>query len=326
MPAIEHPGFEFDYDVELEASCIRAHQLHRNIPERKPNNLLIASWNFANLGDSGQQRSLSDLMLMAEILRPFDLIAVQEIKDDFRQFRELLHLLGPDFDYLITDRAGNDERLGFVYHVHRVQRMQMTAELVILPHERPSLKIKQGSKIYSVKFSGFSRNPYLCAFRSGQFVFTLANVHIYYGASSGPKYRRRASEVFALAKWAHDRVTSKASRTFDHDIILIGDFNIPKLSAKDTIAQQLKKYGMQPTNHSSYEGTNLDGRHQYDQITFHPGHTQNKFTGNGGVFDFDKVLFPDIWERYPKEDFSQFVRFHISDHRLLWTEWNNTAP
>jgi hypothetical protein len=326
MPAIAHPGFEHDYHVELETRRIRSHQLHRGIPERKPNNLLIASWNFANLGDPKQGRSLSDLMLMAEILRPFDLIGVQEIKDDFRQFRELLHLLGPDFDYLITDRAGNDERLGFIYDVRRVERMQLAAELVILPNRRPTLKIKQRTKTYNVKFSGFNRNPYLSAFRSGQFVFTLANVHIYYGATSGPKFRRRASEVYTLAKWAHERVTSKAPKTFDHDIILIGDFNIPKLSSRNRIARQLVNYGMQPTTYSSYMGTNLEGHRQYDQIAFHPGHTQNKFTGNAGVFDFDKVLFPELWERYSKEEFNQFVRYHVSDHRLLWTEWNNTTP
>ncbi len=326
MPAVKHPGFEDDYDVEREAERLRAHQLDRGIPKRKQDNLLIASWNLANLGDPEQQRSISDLILMAETVRPFDLIAVQEVKDDFRQFRELIQLLGSDFDYLITDRAGNDERLGFIYNVHRVERMQLAAELVILPYERPTVTMTQGSKTYSVKFPGFSRNPYLCAFRSSQFVFTLANVHIYFGANSGARFRRRASEVYALANWAHKRVTDHAPKTFDHDIILIGDFNVPKLSPSDMISKQLTKFGMQPTQHSSFTGTNLDGRKQYDQIAFHPGHTQDKFTGHAGVFDFDKVLFSAVWQKYSVADFNQFVRYHISDHRLIWSEWNNRMP
>ena len=145
MPAIEHPGFEFDYDVQSEIRNLRAHHLRRGIPGKNPENVLIATWNLANLGDEDQERSVSDLMLMAEIMRPFDLIAVQEIKDDFRQFRELVTLIGPDYDYLITDRAGNDERLGFAFDTTRVERKQLAGELVILDRERPKqIKIKVG--------------------------------------------------------------------------------------------------------------------------------------------------------------------------------------
>ena len=324
MPAIEHPGFEFDYDVQEELKAIRRHQLHRGIPERQHDNLLIASWNLSNLGDVAQQRSTSDLALMAEILRPFDLIAVQEVKDDFRQFRELVALMGESFDYLITDRAGNDERLAFILNTTRVERLQLAAEITILARERKTARIEDKGKKYDVKFPGFNRNPYVCAFRSGRFTFTLANVHIYYGAASGPRFRRRAAEVFTLARWAHQRVTSKARKTFDHDIILIGDFNVPKLRASDTIARQLRRFGMQPTNHSSYEGSNLSGRAQYDQIAFHPGNTQDKFTGRSGVLDFDKAIFADIWEEYVESSFHDYVRYHISDHRLIWSEWDNS--
>lgn len=325
MSAIAHPGFDHDYDVQSEITRLRAHQLKREIPERNADNLLIATWNLCNIGDANQQRSVGDLMLMAEIMRPFDLIAVQEIKDDFKQFRELVHLLGPDYDYLITDRAGNDERLGFVYDTSRVERKQLAGELVILDRERPKkIKIKVRNKTKTKDFVGFNRNPYLCAFRSGAFVFTLANVHIYYGSPSGAKLLRRATEIYTLAKWAHDRVTRKAAKTFDHDIILIGDFNIPSLKKSDAMARQLKKFGMQPTTHSSFQGTNLSGRNQYDQIAFHPGHTQDKFTGRAGVFDFDKTLFRWVWDTYVKDSFNDFVRYHISDHRLLWSEWKST--
>ena len=83
----------------------------------------------------------------------------------------------------------------------------------------------------------------------------------------------------------------------DRDIILIGDFNVPKLAPDDRIAQALKKFGMQPTLHSSYQWTNLSGRNQYDQIAFHPGETKNQFTGRSGVFDFDKAVFKPLWEK-----------------------------
>lgn len=322
MPAKEHPGFEFVYDIDVELQRIRAHQLHREIPQKRHDNMLLASWNLCNLGDPAQIRRVNDLLIMAEILKPFDLIAIQEIKDDHSQFRGLVRLLGDEFDYMITDKAGNDERLGFIYNKSRVTRMQLAGELVLSQFERSSPKVTINNRKYKMLFTGFNRNPYLAAFRSGQFVFTLANVHILYGKGTRG-FRRRIGEVYALAKWAHERVTAKYDKTFDHDIILIGDYNIPKLKKADPVGKQLIRYGMQSTNYGSYVGTNLSGRDQYDQITFHPQHTRNKFTGASGVFDFDKAIFRDIWDTYVLESFTDYVAYHISDHRLIWSEWRN---
>ena len=322
MPAKEHPGFEFDYDIDTELLRIRAHQLHRGIPQQRPDNMLLASWNLCNLGDPAQLRNVNDLLIMAEILRPFDLIAIQEVKDDHNQFRGLVRLLGNEFDYMMTDKAGNDERLAFIYNTSRLTRMQLAGELVLSGFERSSPKVTIKNKKYKMKFTGFNRNPYLAAFRSHQFVFTLANVHILYGSGT-PGLRRRIGEVFALAEWAHERVTEKYDRTFDHDIILVGDFNIPKLKKSDPVGKQLTRFGMQSTMYGSFVGTNLSGRDQFDQITFHPQYTQNKFTGNSGVFDFDKAIFRDIWEMYVLESFTDYVAYHISDHRLIWSEWRN---
>lgn len=322
MPAKEHPGFEFDYDIDTELLRIRAHQLHRGIPQQRPDNMLLASWNLCNLGDPAQLRNVNDLLIMAEILRPFDLIAIQEVKDDHNQFRGLVRLLGNEFDYMMTDKAGNDERLAFIYNTSRLTRMQLAGELVLSGFERSSPKVTIKNKKYKMKFTGFNRNPYLAAFRSHQFVFTLANVHILYGSGTRG-FRRRIGEVFALAEWAHERVTEKYDRTFDHDIILVGDFNIPKLKKSDPVGKQLTRFGMQSTMYGSFVGTNLSGRDQFDQIAFHPQYTQNKFTGNSGVFDFDKAIFRDIWEMYVLESFTDYVAYHISDHRLIWSEWRN---
>ena len=323
MPAIAYNGPEFDYDVNEELLAIRCHRRHRHIPKRTPKNMLLASWNLCNLGDDKQRRSTSDLILMAEMMRPFDLIAVQEIKDNFRPFREVVCLMGPDYDYVITDRAGNDERLGFIFDRTRVSRLQLAGELVILKNERKTVTVKYNSEDTKAKLTGFSRNPYIVAFRSGQFSFTLVNVHILWG--SGKKgYLRRIAEVYNLAAWANERVTDKAHRTFDHDIILIGDFNIPKANTKDRVGRQLFEFGMQLTKHGSQTGSNLSGSRHYDQIAFHPQHTKEKFTGRSGVFDFDKAVFRNIWKNH-RDHFTEFTKFHLADHRLIWSEWNNSV-
>jgi len=322
MPAIDYKGPDYQFDLNEELQNIRKHQLHRSIPERVTDNLLLASWNMCNLGDEDQPRSTSDLAIMTEILRPFDLIAIQEIKDDFRQFRDVIHLLGEHYEYLITDRGGNDERLGFIYDTRRIERLQLAGELVVQKHERKNVTVKYKNVDAEARFTGFSRNPYLAAFRSGKFKFTLANVHILFGSGKSG-YLRRIAEVFNLAHWAHTRVTTRSEKTFDHDIILIGDFNIPKANTKDRVGRQLLSYGMKLTNHGSETGSNLAGTDHYDQIAFHPDHTNDKFTGRAGVFDFDKVLFQDIWKNHG-EHFVKFTKYHISDHRLIWSEWNNT--
>jgi endonuclease/exonuclease/phosphatase family metal-dependent hydrolase len=321
MPAIEYTGPDFAYNLDNECDAIKGHQDHRGIPRKRNDNLLLASWNLCNLGDENQKRRLDDLKIMAEVMSPFDIIAVQEIKDNYQPFKDVVGLMGFDFDYIVTDRAGNDERLGFIFDKTRIDRLQLVGELVILKNERRSVTVTYDDQPTEAKFTGFNRNPYISAFKSGHFIFTCVNVHILFGSGKSG-YLRRIAEVYNLATWAHKRVTARTEYTFDHDIILIGDFNIPKANTSDRVGRQLLTYGMQLTGYGSQTGTNLAGTDHYDQIAFHPDHTNNKFSGNSGVFDFDKVIFADIWNS-SQAHFIGFTKFHISDHRLLWSEWHN---
>lgn len=325
MPVNKHPGFTITVDLDQEKQNIKSNPRRKEIPKRSQDNLLIASWNLCNLGAKGQRRDPEDLVLMAEIMKPFDLIAAQEIRDDYGEFETVVKKMGSKYDFLMTDRAGNDERLAFIYKTTRVQRTQLAGELVV-PTTLPLQMIKkQRKRTYEIEVGQFDRNPYMCSFAAGDFTLTLVNVHIYYGAKSGKKFMRRMAEVYGLAKWAHDRRTESRDKTFDHDLILIGDFNIPKLADNDFVSTQLRAFGMQPTNHSSFQGSNLDGREQFDQIAFHPGETKDRFTGKSGVYDYDGTLFRQkIWDdpAYSEAQFHAYLRHHISDHRPIWSEWH----
>jgi hypothetical protein len=57
------------------------------------------------------------------------------------------------------------------------------------------------------------------------------------------------------------------------------------------------------------------------QVALFPGETQNEFTGNLGVFDFDGALFRTLWNTQPEDEFFDYVRYYISDHRPLWAEF-----
>lgn len=329
MPEFAKPTFPYDYDLAAELRAIREHQAHRAIPPKAPDRLLLATWNLCNLG--AQERRPKDLELMAEILRPFDLIAVQEVRDDFRHFREVVAALGAPYRCIMTDRAGNDERLAYVLDTSRVEPRELFGELVLLDGERPTLTFDHPSGPIKQRLEGFNRNPYLASWKVGKFCFTTANVHTYFGAASGQKFRQRVLEVYALARWAHDRVTKHRETSNDLDILLIGDMNVPKMSPDDHVFRRLCQFGMHPTKFSTQTGSDLAGVSHYDQITFLPTETAENKLDQEGVFDYDKALFADLWAqtqgpsptRTPA-DFRAYCRYYISDHRPLWCAFDTT--
>lgn len=129
MPDFPKPDFPYAYDVDTELKRIRQHQAHRQIPSKQRGRLLLATWNIANLGT--QQRRNSDLGLIAEIIRPFGLIAIQEVRDNYRDLKTIMGYLGNQFTAIFTDAAGNDERLAFIYDTSRVQHRELIGELVV---------------------------------------------------------------------------------------------------------------------------------------------------------------------------------------------------
>jgi hypothetical protein len=48
-----------------------------------------------------------------------------------------------------------------------------------------------------------------------------------------------------------------------------------------------------------------------------------RFSGSCNVFDFDGALFQDLWNdpQRTETQFRAFTRFHLSDHRPLWAEF-----
>jgi hypothetical protein len=59
-----------------------------------------------------------------KIISCFDLIAVQEVNRNLRDFERLIRILGREWDYILTDttegQGGNGERMAFVYNRDKV--------------------------------------------------------------------------------------------------------------------------------------------------------------------------------------------------------------
>lgn len=318
MPPFPKPKFPYTVDVNAEIARLRQHKQTRSIPAKAQDRLLIATWNVANFGE--QAREDPHHRLIAEILSWFDLAAIQEVKENFSSLEDMVRSLGEQYRYVMSDIAGNKERAAFVYDAGKVALLEKIGEIALPPADLKNIKLP-GVK---AKFAGFDRTPYLATFRAGYLSFLLVNVHLFFGSDAKKAdIERRALETFAVARWAQQRQRSKFS--FTRDIIALGDFNMPKVSPSDPIFKALTSKGLHLPEHTSEVGSNLASDKHYDQIAFFPDETQNDFTGNHGVFDFDMVIFADLWESRGKADFNKYVKYYMSDHRPMWIEFK-TGP
>jgi endonuclease/exonuclease/phosphatase family metal-dependent hydrolase len=333
-----------------EIRSLNNHFTQRGVPKPTDNRLLLASWNIANLGV--QKRTAGAQKVIAHILKRFDLVAVQEINDNYRQFTDIVKKMGPGYDFVMSDTAGNDERLTFVYNVNKVFPGQLFGEIALRPREYPKRDVKvhyresRQDKVQTFKkmrFVPFDRNPFVGSFSCGKVDLVLANVHLYFGAfqkSSNEKkrmkYARRVLEIFALAKWARDR--SSGGNAWDKDIVLLGDMNVPNMSDNEATINALEEFswraidlyksGLASTNSlTRIGGSNLGNDKTYDQIAFAPTSLRNRVISHG-VFDFDGAVFGSKWKSLSSantharavKEFNQYLRHYLSDHRPVWVE------
>ncbi len=315
-----------DYDLTTELAAVANLLQRRGVPPKDAGNLLIATWNIEHLGS--RRRSEKDYRLIAELIRPFDITAIQEVKSRLSGLKAVLRHLGSPFRTVFTDVAGNAERLAYIYDSSRVQTKELYGELAIPESERKNYDPPDIRR----RFRGFNRNPFMVSFQRATFDFTLVNAHVYFGKESGVEYLKRLVEVYALAKWAKKQVKSR--NAYERDVVLIGDLNVPEMDEADEVYKQLTRFGYKATEHRSRvgatdrEGTNLPGTKHYDQIAIHPKRTRRPT--DSGILNFDKHLFRSIWDRHnfdPKSDadlaaWGRYCERRLSDHRPFWASFS----
>ena len=317
MPPFPKPTFDYEYNSDLQINALRQWrdtQPGRAIPVKQQSKLLLGSWNIANLGDAGQIRADRDIAVMAEILSWFDLVALQEVKENLADLdRILAHM--PGYEAVFSDQSGNDERMAYIYDTARITRLPLAGEIDIPPSSQRHIKISGSTQ----KFSGFDRAPYTVAFQCEDFVLTLVNVHLFFGSSSKTSLNRRALETYAAGRWADLR--RKRGRAFSNNVVVIGDMNMPKAEVGDEVYDALRKRGLHIPTHQSRIGTTItEGKH-YDQLAFFPGDAGRAYIQDG-VFDFDGGVFADLWQARTSSEFETYLRYHLSDHRPIWVQFD----
>ena len=313
MPVFPKPKFAFEYDLKTEIARLRQHKKVRAIPKREQGKLLVATWNIANLG--AQHRRDQDLSIIAEVVSWFDIIAVQECRENFGDLFDIQKKLPKSYRIIMSDASGNNERMAFLYDSRKLAALEEIGEIAFPPSYLKSIKLPG----IDAQFNGFDRTPYLAAFSVGGTSVMFVNVHLYFGDESAASMARRSLETFAVAKWADLR--KKSPYSFTRELVALGDFNMPKCEPGDPIYKALTKLGLELPEHSTQIASSISSSANYDQIAFFPETTRNHFTGLKGVFDFDAVLFPELWQGGANaKDFKAYLRYYVSDHRPMWVQ------
>lgn len=311
-------------------------RLRKEIPPRTvEETLLLATWNIREFGRNKMfgPRLDESIQYIAEIINHFDLVAVQEVKENLADLKKLIRVLGDWWEYIVTDvvagSAGNTERIAFLYDTRKV-RFDHVAGEVTLPEEKG-------------KYWQLARTPFICTFRTGWRRFSLCSVHIYYGESK-PLDKRRLREIDRLSAFLAEKNSrrQKDDNGEPESIVLLGDFNI--FDTKDKTFQALEKNNFTVPIVGK---TNLGDDKYFDQIAFHDPRNllwprdrdlPIKDVPRTGVFRFLDCVFRDKdLESYDPEMsetcgakyknnqnkagfYKKWRTFQMSDHCPLWVE------
>jgi endonuclease/exonuclease/phosphatase family metal-dependent hydrolase len=294
-------------------------ELDKSVPPKTVDpTLLLATWNIREFGGTksgGRERE--PLFYLAEIMSRFDMVAVQEVRDNLAALDELMNILGSWWKYLVSDvtlgAQGNKERHAYIYDTRKITFGGMAGELV-----PPMMKGPDGT--LKSDFS-FARTPYIAGFRAGWFKFTLCTQHFYYGESM-PDDPQRLKEAETVVDLLSMRVKSKDS--WGYNTILLGDFNIFSTNDKTFKAIEKKKFKIPTSLKGKY--TNAIQDKPFDQIAFLAKDVELQMElAKSGTFPFFDYVYRDSDHKVYQPDktmneYKQWRTFKMSDHLPLWVE------
>jgi endonuclease/exonuclease/phosphatase family metal-dependent hydrolase len=275
-------------------------------------NILIATWNIRAFGDiytsweenpGSPKRNYHGLAIIAEILRRFDIVAIQEVKRDLSGLLALLDWLGKDWGVIFTDvtvgDAGNSERLAFVFDRRRVVPTGLAGEIVLPPGPAGDPAMQ------------FARTPYLVSFKSEAENFVLLTAHIKYGKVP----EDRIPEIRSLADYIAVEILNRAKTASPEEtnLIVLGDFNIDK-RGDNPLFQAFRSTGLYVPGQLENVPSALGSEPKYyDQIAWLMDELHMNFT-TAGAIDFSGAVFQEISRTS--------MTYRVSDHLPLWAEFS----
>ena len=250
----------------------------------------IATFNIQVFGE--QKVSKPEVVkVLADIVRHFDIVAVQEIRDERQSllvnFVQTINAQGLRFDYVIGPRLGrttSKEQYAYIFNTDTIEVDRRTLYTVSDPDDL------------------LHREPFVASFRcrradpSLAFTFTMATIH------TDPTPQDLRQELAVL-----DQVflSIRNDPRGEDDIILLGDFNASYRQLSETLRLPNVAYAI-----STNLPTNTTHKSQYDNLLFDRTATQ-EFLGRSGVFDFVREY-----------NLSLAQAKMVSDHLPVWAEFS----
>jgi len=307
---------DFNYTRQVAADLVRLQRCiaRAGIPAKVlDSNLIIGTWNIRAFGEifrswdensNSPKRNLRALLYIAEIIRHFDVVAVQEVKRDTSGLRALLDdFLGSNWGMITSDVSGGDrgntERLTFLYDRRRVQPSGLAGEIVLPP-------MVQGNPSEQ-----FDRTPYIVGFQTARERFALLTAHIRYGKTSAD----RLGEITSLAKYIASEIRARAlSGGDERNLIVLGDFNIDDRGNNPLFKAFVSTGLTVPTQLLNVKTTYNTKPKYYDQVAWFMDAMDIPFSGKAGSVDFSGAVLQDM-------ELAQ-MSYRISDHLPIWVEFS----
>lgn len=239
--------------------------------------ITICSW---NLKDFGGAKSETEINFIANTVKDFDILAIQEVvaKDPagaqaVARLADVLNRKGAKWDYVISEPTSGtsykSERYAYIWKTSKVTRMG-----------RAWLELK-----YSLEID---REPYFITFKTGDKQFTLVNFH----AITKSKQPETEIKYFKFLPAEYPALK----------LIFIGDFNCPQ---SHTVFNPLKSMGYKPlliSQKTTLKEQCVNGEclaSEFDNVFYN---SQNVTIVNSGVIHFYNSFY------------SLQEAFSISDH------------
>ena len=259
----------------------------KNIPVRCiDKTLMLATWNIREF-DSAKYgvRGKEPLFYIAEIISRFDIVAVQEVREDLTALKKLMKILGGYWKCLLTDVTrggqGNGERLVYLYDSRKISFGGLACEIVIPPVTKKGKKLEPSKQL--------ARTPFMVGFQAGWLKFTICTVHILYGEAA-PDNPERIEEIKELAKFLASEANSKYA--WSKNMFMLGDFNI--FQTTDKTMKAITDAGFFVPEQLQVLPSNVAQNKHYDQIAIiSPQLDKQKKTFNAGVYNFFENIYRD---------------------------------
>ncbi len=234
---------------------------------------------------SNNSRDNNELYQICNLLKEYDFIAIQEVRDKKildRTVSMLKNQFNLDYKYIASPKTGRkvQEIYAFLYRTDKVEYLE------------ESYKVSDEKDL-------FIREPFFAKFKAGNFDFYVISIHIIWGDS--------ISERRAEALLLDDIFLSVQNIDAENDILLMGDFN---LGPDDKGFVELLEISDMIYVNGEIE-TSIKDR-LYDNIWFQSNYTK-EFTGKYGVMKFDEQLFGNDDKK---------ASLMVSDHRPVWGEFD----